>query len=245
MRIESLLEEEEINELASSTFRNKDSHSNIVEIEEVEDHSRPSSTVFNYKPKSQKQVNTRFSIDQLFSSPVAIQQSTCQEIRIEEIKDGSISRPRPGRMSTNEASKKRIEHDLLISDDEDEKSRQISSPLVSGRRNKQTPIKPIKLMDLFSQSSELKEETKSSLEIDENIDQGDETIVEDTGNKKGTEWLKEINDKLNQTGYLPNGANSNDIDSNKKTSPTLLTVNTSSLFLNSADLKRRKVKYVK
>jgi hypothetical protein len=58
--------------------------------------------------------------------------------------------------------------------------------------------------------------------------------------KKGTDWLKELDNNLNMTAFdvtLPNQM--------KKSPSTLLTVNTSSLFLTDNDLKKRKLKFVK
>ncbi len=58
--------------------------------------------------------------------------------------------------------------------------------------------------------------------------------------KKGSEWLKELDNTLNMTTCdvtLPNQT--------KKSPSTLLTVNNSTLFLTDNDLKKRKLKFIK
>jgi len=61
--------------------------------------------------------------------------------------------------------------------------------------------------------------------------------------KCGTEWLKRATETLNET---TNGdCTRNEGESNKKTSPSSITLNTSNLYLQDNDLKRRKCKYVK
>ena len=79
----------------------------------------------------------------------------------------------------------------------------------------------------------------------------DMSFVESDVKKGGTEWLREINQKLHETIHmdpLDTTTNMNskiDETTTKKTSPSLLTVNTSNLYLNESDLKKRKLKFVK
>ncbi len=70
-------------------------------------------------------------------------------------------------------------------------------------------------------------------------------------NRRGTEWLREASEKLNQT-VAANQTCLNESCLNeslntttRKVSPTMLTVNTSSLFLNESDIRKRKIKFVK
>lgn len=74
------------------------------------------------------------------------------------------------------------------------------------------------------------------------------------GNKKtGTELLRELNAKLaNATSIYLNGQLTNAADEeateNKKqavTAPSMLTVNTSNMFLNDNEIKKRKTKFLK
>jgi hypothetical protein len=70
--------------------------------------------------------------------------------------------------------------------------------------------------------------------------------------RTGSEWLREASEKLNQTVNLNQTSCLNETSSNetilttgRKTSPTMLTVNTSTLFLNDGDIRKRKVKFTK
>ena len=80
------------------------------------------------------------------------------------------------------------------------------------------------------------------------------TIKTEVSKKGGTEWLKQVNDIMNNTTMsalnnttLNESAFFNETlnTTRSKTSPTMLTVNTSNMFLNDHDSKKRKVKYVK
>jgi hypothetical protein len=91
----------------------------------------------------------------------------------------------------------------------------------------------------------------------------DNTSRHNLNSKKGTEWLKEAKEKIqinntllattslmnNTTMNLNDTTNIGDLttvlNTTRKISPTMLTTNTSSMFLNENDIKKRKVKYVK
>ena len=62
-------------------------------------------------------------------------------------------------------------------------------------------------------------------------------------NKCGTEWLKQISEKFNEAST--HGDNAKNEETSKKTSPSLITVNTSNLYLSENDLKKRKIKFIK
>ena len=71
----------------------------------------------------------------------------------------------------------------------------------------------------------------------------EEIIKSDANHPKkcGTEWLKQVTEALNLTTHGDSGYN----ESAKKTSPTSITENTSNLYLQENDVKRRKCKYIK
>ncbi len=73
----------------------------------------------------------------------------------------------------------------------------------------------------------------------------------EVNNRKGTEWLREASEKLNQksahnqTCLNETSLNETLDTTSRKISPTMLTVNSSSLFLNESDIRKRKIKFIK
>lgn len=70
--------------------------------------------------------------------------------------------------------------------------------------------------------------------------------------KSGVEWLREVNEKLNNVTKLylnetvcNDDGNRETVPGRKTSPPSMLTMNTSNLFLNENDIKKRKIKYVR
>lgn len=86
---------------------------------------------------------------------------------------------------------------------------------------------------------------------EEEVEKGEDTDIIIAMKTSGTEWLKKLNEKLaNASAAYLNGDNSNSAvittDVKKTTSPpSLLTVNTSNMYLNENDIKKRKAKFIK
>jgi hypothetical protein len=89
------------------------------------------------------------------------------------------------------------------------------------------------------------------LEDEEEVEKGEDADIIIAMKTSGTEWLKKLNEKLaNASAAYLNGDNSNSTlittDVKKTTSPpSLLTVNTSNMYLNENDIKKRKAKFIK
>ena len=89
------------------------------------------------------------------------------------------------------------------------------------------------------------------LEGEEEVEKGEDVDIIIAMKTSGTEWLKKLNEKLaNASAAYLNGDNSNSTvittDVKKTTSPpSLLTVNTSNMYLNENDIKKRKAKFIK
>ena len=88
-------------------------------------------------------------------------------------------------------------------------------------------------------------------EADEN-ESGEQNEEASKEQKSGTEWLKELNERLlnesvKQEPNDNNNANGCGLLNTKKSSspPSMITVNTSNLYLSENEIKKRKTKFVK